>query len=118
MFTSPSLWTQISPNTEQGPFHQYHCILSGQGLNHLNTLHCFTFDAGHLLAAGPAVEVDLTCDRLLHFEKVGQEQEDLHFMVGQVSTAADALGSLDVWPTQKDHSGPLVDIFWGESGDI
>lgn len=39
-------------------------------------------------------------------------------MVGQVSATANALGSLDVWPTQKDHSGPLVDIFWGESGDI
>lgn len=79
---------------------------------------CNTFDIGHLLAAGSAVEVDLTGDGLLHFEKVGQEQDDLHFVVGQVPTTADALGSLDVWPTQKDHSGPLVDIFWVESGDI
>lgn len=77
-----------------------------------------TFDAGHLLAAGPAVEVDLTGDWLLHFQKVWQEQDDLHFMVGQVSAAADALRSLDVWPAQKHHSGPLVDIFWGESEDI
>lgn len=38
-------------------------------------------------------------------------------MVGQVSTAADALGPLDVWPTQKDYSGPLVDVLGGESGD-
>lgn len=38
-------------------------------------------------------------------------------MVGQVSTAADALGPLDVRPTQKDYSGPLVDVLGGESGD-
>lgn len=81
-------------------------------------LVCSTFDAGHLLAVGSAVEVDLTGDRLLHLDKIGQEQDDLHFVVGQVSTTADALGSLDVWPTQEDHSGPLVDIFWCESGDI
>lgn len=79
---------------------------------------CSTFDAGHLLAACPAVELDLAGDRLLHLDKIGQEQDDLHFAVGQVSSAADALGSLDVWPTQEDHSGPLVDIFWGESGNI
>lgn len=42
----------------------------------------FTFDAGHLLAARLAEEADLTGDALLHFDKVGQEQDDLHFMVG------------------------------------
>lgn len=79
---------------------------------------CSTFNAGHLLATGPAEEVHLPGYRLLHFEKIGQEQDDFHLMVGQVSAAIDALGSLDVWPTQKDNSGPLVDIFWGEPGDI
>lgn len=79
---------------------------------------CSTFDAGHLLDTGPAVEVDLTGDWVLHLDKVGQEQDDLYFMVGQVSTAADALGPLDVGPTQKDHSRPLVVIFGGEPGDI
>lgn len=77
----------------------------------------FTFDAGHLLATGPAVEVDFTGDRLLHLYKVGQEQDDLNFMVGQVSTTADALSSLNMGSTQKDHSGPLVVVFWGESGE-
>lgn len=78
-------------------------------------LVCFTFDAGHLLATGPTVQVDLTGDQLLHLDKVGQEQDDLHFVVGQVSSTADALSSLNMGPTQKDHSGPLMVIFWGES---
>lgn len=77
-----------------------------------------TFHTGHLLATRPAEEADLTRHGLLHLDEVGQEQKDLHFMVGQVSTTADALGSLDMGPAQKDHSGSLVDIFWGEPGDI
>ena len=103
-FTTTTLDTDQPTQLQHAPVH------------HL--LVCSTFDAGHLLAAGPAVELHLTGDRLLHLDKVGQEQDDLHFVVGQVSTTADALGSLDVWSTQNDHSGPLVDIFWGESGDI
>lgn len=39
-------------------------------------------------------------------------------MVGQVSTTADALGSLNMGPTQKDHGGSLVDIFWCEPTNI
>ena len=79
---------------------------------------CCTFNGCHLLATGPAVEVDLTGYRLLDLDKIGQEKNDLHSVVGQVSATADALGSLEVGPTQENHSGPLVDVFWGESGDI
>lgn len=71
-----------------------------------------------MLATGSAVEVDLTGDRFLHLDKIRQEEDDLHFVVGQVSTTADALGSLEVGPTQENHSGPLVDVFWGEPGDM
>lgn len=85
----------------------------------LNLKSCvFTFDTGHLLATGPAVEADLTGDRFVHLDKIGQEQNNFHFVIGQVSTAADALGSLEMGPTKQNHGGPLVDIFRGESGDI
>lgn len=77
-----------------------------------------TFDTVHLLPTGPAEEVELTAYRPLHFEKAGQEQDDFHFVVGQVPSTADALGTLSVRPTQEDHRGPLVVIFWVQSGGI
>ena len=77
----------------------------------------FTTDAGHLHATRPAVEADLAGDRLVHLDKARQEQDNLHFMVGQVSTTADALGPLIVGPTKKDDYGLLVDVFWVEPGE-
>lgn len=70
-----------------------------------------------MFPVGPDIEVELIGDLLLHFDKVGQEQDDFHLVVGQVSSAADALSPLDVRPTQENHSGPLVDILWSEPGD-
>lgn len=70
-----------------------------------------------MFSAGPYIEVELVGDLLLHFDKVGQEQKDLHLVVGQVSATADALSPLDVRPTQQNHNGPLVDVLWSEPGD-
>ena len=73
-----------------------------------------TFDIGHLLATGLAVEAELVGHRILYLDIVGQEQNDLHLSIGQVSPTADALGSLDVWPAQQSHRGLLVHILRGE----
>lgn len=70
-----------------------------------------TLDAVHLPATGLAVEVELAADWRLHFQKVWQEQDHFHVVVGQVSSTADALGSLEVRPTQQHHRRPLVVIF-------
>lgn len=50
---------------------------------------------------------------LLFWETFWQDQNDFHLMVGQVFTTADALGSLDVWPTQEDHRRTFLGSVWG-----
>ena len=75
-----------------------------------------TFDGGHLLAASLVVEGELAGDGLLHLHQVGQEEDDLSVVIGQVASAADALSPLDVGPTQQGHRGPLVHVLRGQSG--
>lgn len=53
---------------------------------------------------------------LLHLHKVGQEEDDLHVVVGQVPAAADPLSALHVRPTQEHHRGALVHVFGVQSG--
>ena len=72
-----------------------------------------TFDTGHLLALRFAKERELAGNRVQHLDKVGQKEDDLHLMVGQVTATADALGSLHMRATQQGHSGPLVHILGG-----
>lgn len=75
-----------------------------------------TFDTGHLFATSFVEEGDLAGHGVMHFDKVWQKQDDLHFVIGQVATAADALSSLNMRATQQCHRGMLVQIFRGESG--
>lgn len=59
-----------------------------------------TFDAWHLFTTSLIEERELTGDWVEHLNKIGQEQDDLHFMVGQVTTTADTLSSLNMGATQ------------------
>lgn len=67
-----------------------------------------TFDTWHLFATGLVEEGDLAGDAVEHLDKIGQKHDDLHFMIGQVTTTADALGSLNMRATQQSHCGTLV----------
>lgn len=77
-----------------------------------------TFDARHLFAARFAEQRELVGDRVEHLDKIGEEEDDFHFMIGQVATAADALSSLNMGATQQRNCGMLVQILGGKSGDI
>ena len=74
----------------------------------------YTFDARHLRAPGPAVERELGGDRVQHLHKVWQEEDDLHLVVGQVASTADALRPLDVGTAQQGHGGTLVHVLGRE----
>lgn len=69
-----------------------------------------TFDAGDLLALRLAEEVQLVGDGLQHLDEVGQEEDDVDVVVGEVPPAADALRPLDVGAAQQGHRGPLVHV--------
>lgn len=67
-----------------------------------------TFDARHLFAARFAKQCELVGDRVEHLDKIGEEEDDLNFMISQVPTAADALSSLNMGATQQCNCGMLV----------
>lgn len=67
-----------------------------------------TFDAGHLFATGLVEERQLARHRIEHLDKVRQKEDDLHFVVGQVTTAADALRALNMGSTQQRHGRALM----------
>lgn len=67
-----------------------------------------TFDTRHLFATRFAEQCELAGDRVEHLDKVGEEEDDLHFMIGQVTTAADALSPLNMGATQQGNRGMLV----------
>lgn len=67
-----------------------------------------TFDTWHLFATSLVKECELTGDWVQHLNKIWQKQDDLHFMIGQVTTTANALSSLNVWATEQSHCGTLV----------
>lgn len=67
-----------------------------------------TFDIWHLFAPSLVEECELTSDRVEHLHKIGQEQDDLDLVIGQVTTAADALSPLNMGAAQQSHSGVLV----------
>lgn len=69
-----------------------------------------------MLALGLAEERQLVGDGLQHLDKVGQEEDDLDVMVGEVPSTADALSPLHMGPTQQGHCRPLVDIFGIQPG--
>lgn len=69
-----------------------------------------TFDAGDLLALRLAEEVQLVGDGLQHLDEVGQEEDDVDVVIGEVPPAADALRPLDVGAAQQGHRGPLVHV--------
>lgn len=75
-----------------------------------------TFDTGHLLATSFVEEGELAGDWVEHLNKIGQKQDDLHFVIGQVTATADALSPLNMMPTQESNCGTLVQIFGSESG--
>jgi hypothetical protein len=63
-----------------------------------------------LLPLGLAEERQLVGNRLQHLDKVGQEEDDLHIMVGEVPPTTDALSPLHMGAAQESYCGPLVDI--------
>lgn len=67
-----------------------------------------TFDARHLFAARFAKQCELVGDGVEHLDKIGEEEDDFNFMIGQVATAADALSSLNMGATQQRNCGMLV----------
>lgn len=67
-----------------------------------------TFDTWHLFAPRLVKECELTGDWVEHLDKIGQKQDDLHFMIGQVTTTADALSPLNMRATQQRHRRTLV----------
>ena len=67
-----------------------------------------TFDTWHLFAPRFVKECELAGDRVKHLDEIGQEQDDLHFMIGQVTTTADALSALNMRARQQSHRGTLV----------
>lgn len=67
-----------------------------------------TFHAWHLFATSLVEECELAGDWVEHLDKVWQKQDDLHFMIGQVTTTADALSTLNMRATQQSHCGTLV----------
>lgn len=69
-----------------------------------------TFDAGDLLALRLAEEVQLVGDGLQHLDEVGQEEDDVDVVIGEVPPAADALRPLDVGAAQQGDRGPLVHV--------
>lgn len=74
-----------------------------------------TFDAGHLLALCLAEKVQLVGDGLQHLDEVGEEEDDVDVVVGQVPAAADALGPLHVGAAQQRDRGPLVHVLGVQS---
>lgn len=74
-----------------------------------------TFDAGHLLALCLAEKVQLVGDGLQHLDKVGEEEDDMDVVVGEVPAAADALGPLHMGATEQSHCGPLVHVLGVQS---
>lgn len=75
-----------------------------------------TFEARDLLALGLAEERQLIGDRFQHLDKVGQEEDDLNIVVGEVPSTADTLSALDMRPTEQGNCRPLVNIFWIQPG--
>lgn len=67
-----------------------------------------TLDSWHLFAPSFVKQCELAGDRVKHLNKIGQKQDDLHFMIGQVTTTADALRALNMRATQQSHRGTLV----------
>lgn len=63
-----------------------------------------------MLTLGLAEERQFIGDRLQHLDKVGQEEDDLHIMVGEVPPTTDTLSPLHMGPTQQGYRRPLVDI--------
>lgn len=57
-----------------------------------------------------AEKVQLVGDGFQHLDKVGQEKDDVDVMVGEVSPAADPLGSLHMGAAQQGYRGPLMHI--------
>lgn len=58
-----------------------------------------TFNIWHLFASSLSEECDFIGDRIKHFDKIGKKKDDLHFVIGQVTTTTDALSSLDMRAT-------------------
>lgn len=75
-----------------------------------------TFEVRYLLALGLAEERQLVGDGLQHLDKVGQEEDDLDIMVGQVPSTADPLSPFHMGATQQGHCGPLMNIFGIQPG--
>lgn len=67
-----------------------------------------TFDTWHLFATSLAEECELTGDRVKHLDKIGQKQNDFNFVIGQVTTTADALSTLNMGATQQSNCRTLV----------
>lgn len=76
---------------------------------------CQTFHIRNQFASRLHKKCKLTGDGLQHLDKIWQEKDDLHFMVGQVTATADALSALDMWSTQQGYCGPLMYILWSKS---
>lgn len=75
-------------------------ILRTRDLKTNKNRNILTFDTRHLFATSLAEQRELTGDRVKHLDKVGQKQNYFHFVVGQVTTTADALCSLNVGAAQ------------------
>lgn len=67
-----------------------------------------TFDTWHLFAVGFVKERELTGHWVKHLDKIWEKQDDFHFMIGQMTTTADALSSLNMRTTQEGYCGTLV----------
>lgn len=81
-----------------------------------NPVQQLTFEARHLLALGLAEERQLIGNGFQHLHEVGQKEDDLDIVVGQVPSTTDALSPLYVRPTQQGHCGPLVNVFGIQPG--